>query len=65
MIDSVLTSIERNSDAVGLALNPEDAYVLEKQDKRAIYIGIENGYPLVKIYQISRNTTIKEFVILH
>ena len=25
MIDSVLTSIQRNSDAVGLALNPEDA----------------------------------------
>ena len=48
MIDSVLTSIQRNSDAAGLALNPEDAYILEKQDKRAIYIGIENGYPLTK-----------------
>lgn len=48
MIDSVLTSIQRNSDAVGLALNPEDAYILEKQDKRAIYIGIENGYPIGK-----------------
>ena len=41
MIDSVVASTERNSDIVGLALNPEDAYVLEKEGKRAIYIGIE------------------------
>lgn len=46
MIDSVLASIEKNIDAVGLALNPEDAYRLEKQGKRAIYMGIENGYPI-------------------
>ena len=46
MIDSILSSIKQNSDVVGLALNPEDAYSLEKQGKRAIYIGIENGYPI-------------------
>ncbi|MEM7381036.1 MAG: dipeptidase, partial [Bacteroidota bacterium] len=46
MIDSVITSTERNSDIVGLALNPDDAYALEKEGKRAIYIGIENGYPI-------------------
>lgn len=46
MIDSVIASTERNSDIVGLALNPEDAYTLEKEGKRAIYIGIENGYPI-------------------
>ena len=46
MIDSILVSVERNSEIVGLALNPQDAYSLEKQDKRAIYIGIENGYPI-------------------
>ena len=46
MIDSILVSIERNSDKVGLALNPQDAYSLEKEGKRAIYIGIENGYPI-------------------
>ena len=31
-----------------MALNPEDAYDLEKEGKRAIYIGIENGYPIGK-----------------
>ncbi|MEO0732093.1 MAG: dipeptidase [Bacteroidota bacterium] len=46
MIDSVTVSTERNSDIVGLALSPEDAYRLEKEGKRAIYIGIENGYPI-------------------
>ncbi|MEO0555786.1 MAG: dipeptidase [Bacteroidota bacterium] len=48
MIDSIVTSTERNSDIVGLALNPDDAYNLEKEGKRAIYIGIENGYPVGK-----------------
>ena len=33
MIVSILVSIERNSEIVGLALNPEDAYSLEKEDK--------------------------------
>ncbi|MDT0607446.1 dipeptidase [Croceitalea rosinachiae] len=46
MIDSVKASTERNSDVVGLALNPDDAYALEKEGKRAIYVGIENGYPI-------------------
>ncbi|MEL7161108.1 MAG: membrane dipeptidase, partial [Bacteroidota bacterium] len=46
MIDSIVTSTERNADIVGLALNPDDAYALEKEGKRAIYIGIENGYPI-------------------
>lgn len=46
MIDSIIASTKRNSDIVGLALNPEDAYELEKEGKRAIYIGIENGYPV-------------------
>lgn len=46
MIDSVVASTTRNSDVVGLALNPDDAYTLEKEGKRAIYIGIENGYPI-------------------
>ena len=46
MIDAVIESTEANSDVVGLALDPDDAYELEKEGKRAIYIGIENGYPI-------------------
>ncbi|WP_299533194.1 dipeptidase [Ulvibacterium sp.] len=46
MIDSIVASTQKNSNIVGLALNPEDAYTMEKAGKRAIYIGIENGYPI-------------------
>ena len=46
MIDAVRDSTERNADIVGLALDPADAYELEKSGKRAIYIGLENGYPV-------------------
>ncbi len=46
MIDAVIASTQDNSEAVGLALNPDDAYELERANKRAIYIGIENGYPI-------------------
>ena len=46
MIDAVVSSAQDNSDDVGLALNPDDAYELEKANKRAIYIGMENGYPI-------------------
>lgn len=48
MLDSVIVSTEKNADIVGLALNPDDAYTLEKEGKRAIYLGIENGYPIGK-----------------
>ncbi|MEM1401874.1 MAG: dipeptidase [Pseudomonadota bacterium] len=46
MIDAVIASTNDNADIVGLALDPEDAYALEKEGKRAIYLGIENGYPI-------------------
>jgi membrane dipeptidase len=65
MIDSILVSIERNSEIVGLALNPQDAYSLEKEDKRAIYIGIENGYPIGDDITMLKPIIIKEFAILH
>ena len=34
MIDSILVSIKRNSKIVGLAVNPEDAYSLEKNGSK-------------------------------
>jgi membrane dipeptidase len=46
MIDAVIDSTDKNARDVGLALDPDDAYELEKNNKRAIYIGIENGYPI-------------------
>ncbi|MGD2295942.1 MAG: dipeptidase [Candidatus Aminicenantes bacterium] len=37
---------EKYPHLVGLATSPEDAYRLEKEGKRAAYIGMENGYPI-------------------
>ncbi|MEN8138718.1 MAG: dipeptidase [Bacteroidota bacterium] len=39
-------AIEPYHDKVEIAFNPQQGYSLEKQGKRAIYFGIENGYPI-------------------
>jgi len=44
--DSIYQLIEKNQDEIGLADNPEVAYRLIKQKKKAIFIGVENGYPI-------------------
>ena len=46
MITLTKQMIKNNSGQVELALNPEDAYRLEKKGKKAIFLGMENGYPL-------------------
>lgn len=38
--------IAESSEVAEIALTPADAYRLEKEGKRAIYIGMENGYPI-------------------
>ncbi|OGD22594.1 MAG: membrane dipeptidase [Candidatus Aminicenantes bacterium RBG_13_59_9] len=39
---------DRYPSLVGLALTPDDAYRLEKEGRRAAFIGMENGYPVGK-----------------
>tara|TARA_A100001015_G_scaffold176734_1_gene196514 strand:- start:298 stop:1548 length:1251 start_codon:yes stop_codon:yes gene_type:complete len=68
MIDSITTSIDRNSDKVGLALNPDDAYTLEKEGKHAIYIGIENGYPIgsdISNVELYYNKGVRYITLVH
>lgn len=48
IFNKIHESIDKNQDRAGLALEPEDAYELEKKNKRAVYIGLENGYPIGK-----------------
>ncbi len=54
--EAIHSAVAGNPGLAGLALNPDDAYRLEAAGKRAIYIGIENGYPLGKDL-----TLVKEF----
>lgn len=46
IIDSIHAKLPIWEKTAGLALVPEDAYRLEKECKRAIFIGIENGYAI-------------------
>ncbi len=46
IFDMLHESVEANSDKIGLALTPEDAYRLRDEGKRAMFIGVENGYPI-------------------
>jgi membrane dipeptidase len=46
IFDSVRTVVERHPDWARLVTTPEEAYAVEKTGKRAIFIGVENGYPV-------------------
>ena len=56
MLDSIHSMLKHNSDLATLALKADDLAKIEKSGKRAIYIGMENGFPLAK--DISR---VEEF----
>jgi membrane dipeptidase len=46
IISAIYKSVETSPELAQLARTPEDGYRIEKTGKRAIYIGIENGYAI-------------------
>jgi membrane dipeptidase len=48
LIEITKKMVADNPDWAEIALTPEDAYRIEKAGKRAIFMGMENGYPLGK-----------------
>ena len=48
LLDAIHKMAEDYPQLVELATSPEDAYRLEKEGKRAAFIGMENGYPIGK-----------------
>lgn len=46
LLDAVHKMCRDYPQRVELAVTPEDAYRLEKEGKRAAFIGMENGYPI-------------------
>ena len=48
MLDSIYSMLKHDNDLATLALKAEDLAKIEKTGKRAIYIGMENGFPLAK-----------------
>jgi len=47
-LESIRAMCAKYPNLVGLALTPDDAYRLEKEGRRAAFIGMENGYPVGK-----------------
>ncbi|MBT9314717.1 dipeptidase [Leptothoe spongobia] len=46
MIEWTYQLAAEHGDKVAIALTPTDAYRLEREGKRALFLGMENGYPL-------------------
>lgn len=48
IFNAILKNVEKNSTVAGIATTPDDAYRLKKTGKIAVFIGVENGYPIGK-----------------
>jgi len=46
IFDAIKMAVKDNEDIVQIATSPEDTYKIQDEGKRAIFIGIENGYPI-------------------
>jgi membrane dipeptidase len=46
IFENIHNSLEQYQDMAGLALKSDDAYQLKQSGKSAIYIGLENAYPI-------------------
>ena len=48
ILDQIEEMVRQNADAVGIARTPEELYALKAANKRAVMLGIENGYAIGK-----------------
>ena len=48
ILDEIETMVAKSSSAVGIAFTPADLYRLKAEGKKAIMLGIENGYAIGK-----------------
>jgi membrane dipeptidase len=68
IIDSIHQNVKRYSDLATLALDSESPYAIEKTNKRAIFIGIENGYPVghdLSLIQKYYNLGVRYITLCH
>ncbi len=48
LFDSIHAVLDRSADLAAIALSADDLEAISQQGKKAVYIGIENGYPVGK-----------------
>jgi membrane dipeptidase len=68
IFDAVAKEIDRHPNRASIATHSEDVYKLKKQKKRAIYIGVENGYPIgedISILQDYYNRGARYLTLCH
>lgn len=68
IFDQVKTMLETNRHQAEPALTPADAYRLKKNGKRAIYLGLENGYPIgtdIRMVQTYYNLGARYITLCH
>jgi membrane dipeptidase len=46
IFDSIYSNLNRNSRVAGIVTTPDEAYKMVNSGKRAVFIGVENGYPI-------------------
>ncbi len=46
IIDSIYTCVERYPEVAEIVTSPDEAYRCEREGRKAVFIGIENGYPV-------------------
>lgn len=46
IFDKIHTAVQNNPDVAGIATSPAHAYRLQKEGKRAVFFGMENGWPI-------------------
>jgi len=46
IFDKIHKAVAANPGVSGIATTPKDAYALQKQGKRAVFFGMENGWPV-------------------
>ncbi|MBD3886760.1 dipeptidase [Phormidium tenue FACHB-886] len=68
MIKRTYQFLSAHSNRAEIALTPKDAYRLEREGKRAIFLGMENGYPLgtdIKAVQSFYEQGIRYITLTH
>jgi membrane dipeptidase len=48
LFDSIHSVVDRNAGLAAIALSADDLKAIAQQDRKAVYIGMENGYPIGK-----------------
>ncbi|NOY38181.1 MAG: membrane dipeptidase [Chlorobi bacterium] len=48
IFEAIFSSVKQAEKMAEMAKTPDDAYRLEKEGKKAVFIGMENGYPIGK-----------------